>query len=375
MTVSEEKKKKRRGVLICGAYGMGNAGDEAILEAMVGEMRSIDPTMPITLLSRTPKATAAKFGVDALHTFNVPGFLRAARHAKLYLNGGGSLIQDVTSSRSLWYYLFTLAAARLLGCRVLMYGCGIGPVIHPFDRRLAAHVIDRSVDAVTLREEDSLGELRSLGVTRPEIAVASDPALTLRPAAAAEIDEKMRLLGLDPAGDYLCFCLRSWPGWEEKLDCFARAADYAYKTHGLTPVFLSVNILNDSDAAEAVAGRISAPRHIITESMPASLTVGIISRMRAVVSVRLHGLIFAAGQGVPVAGVSYDPKVSAFLDAVGQDNYVSPEGLTEEKLTTLIDRALCADRQALRDAAGRLRERESLNTRTAEKLLRETRER
>ena len=370
MAVPAKKKKIRRGVLICGAYGMGNAGDEAILEAMLEEMRSIDPAMPITLLSRTPKATAAKFGVDALHTFNVPGFLRAARRAALYLNGGGSLIQDATSSRSLWFYLFTLAAAKIRGCRVLMYGCGIGPVTRPFNRRLAARVIDRCADAVTLREENSLDELRALGVTRPEITVASDPALTLPPAAAEEIDGKMRLLGLDPAGDYLCFCLRRWPGWEEKLDCFARAADYAYKEHGLTPVFLSVNILDDGAAAEAVADRVSAPRHIIDEPMPASLTVGIISRMRAVVSVRLHGLIFAASQAVPLIGVSYDPKVASFLAEVAPAACVGFSALERpEQLYPLIDAALGADREALRAAAERLRSVERRNTDTARKFL------
>ena len=362
---------ERAGAIICGAYGMSNAGDEAVLEAMMGEMRSLDSAMPVTLLSRTPKATAVKFGVNALYTFNVPRFLRSVRGAQLYLNGGGSLIQDVTSSRSLWFYLFTLAAAKRQGCRVLMYGCGIGPVRRPFNRRLAARVINRYVDAVTLREEGSFEELRSLGVTRPEIAVASDPALTIRPAGAAEIDEKMRRLGLDPAGAYLCFCLRSWPGLGKKLGCFARAADYAYERYGLTPVFLSINTQDDGTAAEAVAARMSAPRHIIAEPMPASLTVGLVSRMRAVVSVRLHGLIFAAGQGIPVAGVSYDPKVPAFLKAVGQDNCVTPEGLTEEKLLSLIDRALGADREALRAAAERLRERESLNIRVAERFLRE----
>ena len=78
-------------------------------------------------LSRDPEGAEARLDVDAIHTFNVPGFLRAMRRRRLYINGGGSLIQDVTSRRSLWFYLFTLRAARRCGCRVMMYGCGIGP--------------------------------------------------------------------------------------------------------------------------------------------------------------------------------------------------------------------------------------------------------
>ncbi len=156
-----KKENRRSGVLICGAYGMSNAGDEAILEAVLGEMRSIDPDMPITVLSRTPAATAEKHGVRSLHMFDLFGFLRVMKSCRLYINGGGSLIQDVTSSRSLWYYLYTLAAAKRRGCRVLMYGCGIGPVRRGINRALTGRVINRYVDAITLREENSLAELQA----------------------------------------------------------------------------------------------------------------------------------------------------------------------------------------------------------------------
>lgn len=44
---------------------------------------------------------------------------------------GGSLMQDVTSTRSIWYYCYTLYAAKKRGCKVMMYGCGIGPINRP----------------------------------------------------------------------------------------------------------------------------------------------------------------------------------------------------------------------------------------------------
>ena len=62
--------------------------------------------------------------------------------------------------------------------------------------------------------------------------------------------------------------------------------------------------------------------------------------MKAVVSMRLHALIFAFGQGVPLAGVVYDPKVSGFLDYLGQKNYVNLDGLSAETLIRLLDAAL-----------------------------------
>ena len=364
-----KKENKRSGVLICGAYGMENGGDEAILEAIVGEMRAIDPEMPITVLSRTPALTARKYGVESLHMFDFPGFQRVMKKCALYINGGGSLIQDVTSSRSLWYYLYTLRAAKRRGCRVLMYGCGIGPVSRPKNRRMAKKYIDRYVDEITLREENSLSELRSFGVTAPRVTVASDPALTLRPAPGEVVDDKMRSLGLEPDGKYVCFCLRSWEGFGEKAECFARAADYVYEKYGLEPVFLSVNTRSDGAAAQSAARTITAPCRIIAEPMPTDVTIGVISRMRAVVSIRLHGLIFAASQAVPSVGIAYDPKVSAFLDYIGQENYVSLDALTAQGLCDMLDRALETDRAALSQRVGQLRGIEERNSAAARRLL------
>lgn len=363
------EKNNRRGVLICGAYGMGNAGDEAILDAIISEMRSIDPDMPICVLSRTPEKTAAKHSVQSLHTFDLPAILREMRRKKLYINGGGSLIQDVTSSRSLWYYLYTLVAAHHRGCRVLMYGCGVGPVNRPRNRRLAGRIMQRHVDIITLREEHSLSELLSMGVTRPRIIVASDPALSLSPAGEDETDEFMASLGLDKNERYLCFCLRAWPGYREKAEEFAAAADYAAEKYGLRPLFLSVNHIKDGQASRLAADATRAPALCVQESMSTSLVVGLISRMRAVVAMRLHALIFASGVGVPVAGVSYDPKVAAFMDYIGLENYIDFSDMTASGLCRLIDKAMETDPGELKASAERLRKTESANVEAARELL------
>lgn len=47
-------------------------------------------------------------------------------------------MQDVTSYRSLWFYLWTLATAKHYGCPVIMYGCGIGPIRNNGNRARAA---------------------------------------------------------------------------------------------------------------------------------------------------------------------------------------------------------------------------------------------
>ena len=368
---SEERRRSGRfGVLICGAYGMRNAGDEAILNAVVSEMRGIDPERPVAVMSRRTKETALRCGVDAIYTFDFPRILRTMRRSELYLNGGGSLLQDVTSSRSLWYYLFTLWAAKRRGCKVMMYGCGVGPIRRKRNRALTGSVVQQCVDAVTLREENSLEELRSLGVTKPEITVASDPALSLPPAPAAETDRLLRRLGIDPEGKYFCLSLRRWPGIQDKLELFAAAADYAWETYGLTPLLLSVNPIQDDRDTERIRALIHAPCILVHEPLDTAEVVGLIGRMRAVLAMRLHVLIFAASRGVPLAAVSYDPKVASFLDYLSQTNYVDYDALTQkEQLFALVDAAATADRDALRRATARIMEIEGRNAQAARRLL------
>ena len=361
----------RDGVVICGAYGRGNAGDDAILEAILQEMRIIDPDMPVTVISKDPKSTRLTYRVRSVSRMNIPAWRGAMKRAKLYINGGGSLIQDVTSRRSLWFYLHNSSAAKGAGCKVQMYGFGIGPVTRENHRKLAAKVLNANVDAITLREPDSLDELRAMGVKKPEILLTADPALTLRRASDGETDSVLLRAGIPPHGRYICFALRQWKGFESKAPLFAQAAKYAYETYGLTPVFAAVEKHQDPIAARQAAAGLGIPHYFLDDAGGAGTIIGALSRMELVVSMRLHALIFAAGQGIPLAGVVYDPKVSAFLRYIGQELFTDLDALTEENLREMIDRAAAqASRPEVQAAAvERLQGMERKNVETARRLL------
>ena len=361
----------RDGVLICGAYGFGNTGDDAILQAIIGEMRRIDAHMPVTVLSRRPKDTQRAFGVNACHRFGVFAIRRVMRRSQLFISGGGSLMQDVTSRLSLWYYLSTIRMAHGCGCKVQMYGCGIGPVLREQHRKLAASVLNASVDVITLREPDSLKELQSMGVTKPEILLTADPALTLPAASEDEIDSVLLRAGIPTHGKYLCFALRNWKGFEDKAPLFAQAAKYAYETYGLTPVFAAVEKHLDPVAGRLAAAGLDIPHYFLDDAGSAGTIIGALSRMQAVVSMRLHALIFAAGQGIPLAGVVYDPKVSAFLRYIGQENFLDLDALTADALEAMIDRMVSSPISPEEQAAAvqKLRQIEQVNVDTARRLL------
>ena len=359
----------RDGVLICGAYGKGNAGDDSILEAIIQQMRHIDPDIPLYVLSRDPKQTQLRYRIGAIHTFSLLKFLHRMRKTRLYINGGGSLIQDVTSTRSLQYYLSNIALAKMCGNKVLMYGCGIGPVSVGKNRKLAGKIIDRYADVITLRDPKSRQELQDMGVKKPEIFVTADPALLLDPAPADKIESFLLSQGMKENQKYAMFVLRPWQGVDEKLSDFAAEAERLYRNHDIVPVFFALEPGRDLAISRKVAEMVRCPSHVIAAPHDGHLIVGLMGKMEMVISMRLHALIFAAGLGIPLVGIVYDPKVSGFLDYLKQDRYVLLENLTSERLRDMAEEALGAGNCAY--SAAQLRRLAEENETAARKLLEE----
>ena len=363
-------KDERESIVICGAYGRGNAGDDAILKAIVQEMRALDPERTICVMSRRPRETRLIYRTGAIYTFNVFAVLRQFRRAALYINGGGSLMQDVTSTRSIWYYCYTLRAAKKRGCKVMMYGCGIGPINRAGNRKMAARIIDRSVDRITLRDDNSRALLADMGVTRPDIRVSADPTIILDPAPREVVNLALEQSGIDPAGRYIGFGLRHWKGLDAALPEIAAAANYAYEKHGLIPVFVPIEFPSDLTPAERVGALLRCPWHAVRTRQPIEVTIGILARMKAVVGIRLHSLMFSAGQGVPVVGMSYDIKVDGFLKYIGSHTCLQLRSVRADDLCRLIDECVSgALDEEVRRTAAMLREREHENVRGAARLL------
>lgn len=361
MRRAQRRTWERDGVLICGAYGNGNVGDETILESILQQLRSRDQDLPVCVMSKTPRRTAKQMRVHSVYTFHHFHTRREMHRARLYISGGGSLIQNATSTRSLLFYLYSIWSAHKLGCRVMMYGCGIGPVHGSFNRKIAGRVIDVSADLIALRDPDSLEELRNLGVTRPEIHVTADPALLqeVSQVRSPAYQQYRQEAGLQDGERYCLFALRPWGNVHKRLQAFANAAEYGWTRYKMTPVFFLLEPRKDWEITQAVSELVQCPKLILPPTDSGSVVCALMHDMTMVVSMRLHALIFASGQGVPVVGVSYDPKVSSFMRYLGQACCVDSETVTAEDLCSLIDAAAQVDLEKLgmvrrlRDLAGR----------------------
>ena len=347
--------EKRRGVVICGAYGMDNAGDEAVLAAMVAALRRLDRDMPITVVARGGKKTGRRAGIGGVGRLNVLGWLRAMGRARLFILGGGSLLQDVTSRRSLWYFLALLRAAKAMGCAVQLYGIGVGPILREKQRQRAVTYLNACADVIAVRDEQSLQTLRDWGVAgeKPRLLLAADPALSL----PAQFGEREQRLGV---------ALRPWPGFWEHVPEFAAAVRYVWQRYRLPPVFICM-APGDRQAVRSVCAELEdVPYQISSDARR-------VGRMSAVLAMRLHALVFALRDGVPAAGISYDPKVDAFCTEAGFP-LVKLGNVTEQTLKELADFAMHMDGEHLSASARILQNREKVNLSAAAQLLAADRE-
>ncbi len=368
-TVTERYRQPRSGVVICGAYGHGNAGDEALLTAITERLRETDPDMRIVVVSKSAKYTKRVHGLSAIRRWQTLKLRRELKRSKLFISGGGSLIQDVTSRRSLWFYLHTISLAKKCGCKVQMYGCGMGPLRYAYDRRRAADTINRCVDAITLRDPLSLEFTREIGVTVQEVLVTGDPVLNLRGRSDADAKLFMRSHGIDPNGSYVCLGLRNWYGFDEKSVEIRTALQYCRDRYGLTPLFMPMNYERDIALTEPITSGLGSEYFVMPRTDDAELEIALVRQMKLCLAMRLHSLLYAACGGVPSVGLSYDPKVTGCTRYLGISCIDFGE-VTAQSLCEAIDAALSeAGSDELVRRFEYIKNAEKMNIGTAKRLL------
>ncbi len=312
-------------ILLSGYYGFGNAGDEAVLAAILGSVRKQDPAVECAVLSAAPEATARLHGVTAFHRAHPREVMGALRRCDLFASGGGSLLQDVTSLNSLLFYLLQIRLARTLRRRVMVYAQGIGPLVRPAARRLTARVL-RGVDGITVRDEESAVLLIKIGLKpgQPPVEVTADPVFALAPAdagwAASELlgqaSGRAADLTRGREGGFLGVSVREWPGLEPHLERLAEVIREVTMEIGLVPVYFPLQRSQDAATCRRLAER--AGGLVLTGDYAPAEWAALARQMRMFLGMRLHSLIFAAAGGVPVVGMAYDPKVTALLARLGQ---------------------------------------------------------
>ena len=303
-------------VAVSGYYGCGNAGDEAVLagirEAFV---RQADSRVRLVVFSQNPAATLEMHGLPAVERMSLTALRSTLKQSDLLISGGGSLLQDTTSMRSLLYYLWVVRLAYAHRVPVMFYAQGLGPFRRPLSRALVRLVANRA-DYITVRDEPSLRLLNTLGVRRPPVEQTADPAFALSPAAPEAVDALFRAENLPRDEPLIGVALRPWGGsGESPVDSYAQLLLDLHRRTGQRVVLLPMQTPGDVVFSETVAALTRDPTAfpVIRNVYPPAVLLGLVARMQAVVAMRLHTLIFAARAAVPPFALSYDPKVENLM--------------------------------------------------------------
>ncbi|HYE09672.1 MAG TPA: polysaccharide pyruvyl transferase CsaB [Patescibacteria group bacterium] len=323
-------------ILISGYYGFENSGDDAILMAILDNLRTYKKDIKVLVLSKKPDETKRIYGVDAADRFNFNEVIKAMKSSKLFLNGGGNLIQDESSTRSLMYYLTTIWMAKKLGLKVMLYSNGIGAIDKKVNRLITSRIINRA-DVITLREKISLKEIESLKVTKPQILVTADPAFTLIPCSDQEADAILEAEGIAKDKPLVGISIRKWKDFQSYVKQIAAAADYMVESFNIQPVLIPMHYPHDVEISNKIASMMKHKPTIIKNKYSVPQMLGIIENMDMIIGMRLHALIYGASLKVPVLGLIYDPKVEGFLEYINQPSAGNVENLDYKRLIQTID--------------------------------------
>lgn len=323
-------------IVISGYYGFANAGDEAMLAAMIEALTDIEPNVKITVISGNTADTRKRHGVNAVYRLNYPEIARVMSRSDLLISGGGSLLQDVTSDRSLYYYLSIMMLAKRLHKPVMLYAQGIGPVRGTLAKN-AMRVIGNMVDLITVRDEGSRLELASLGVTKPPVHVTADPVLAMHPVDAEIGRSILRRYGAEGAAPLIGLSVREWKDWTYYKQVLASAADQIIEEYGARVVLIPMQWPDDLEAARKIAVRMKHKPALLPDEYTTSELLSLVGNLDILIGIRLHALIFAAVMHVPMIGVSYDPKIDRFLETLGERHVGTLQNVTVDSITSRVE--------------------------------------
>jgi polysaccharide pyruvyl transferase CsaB len=322
--------------LVSGYYGFDNLGDDALLSIIVGGLKTRFPLATIDVLSAKPDVTAQELGVVATSRWDQAAIREAIGAADVVLSGGGGLLQNATSLKSLLYYAGIVRTAIRAGKKTMVFAQSVGPL--DFWGKQTVREFCKGLHAATVRDK------RSHDVFAP-LVPATAVERTADPVFSYELPERpidLGAAGLGPESDPLVLvCVRKTAHQSDGIAAIAAAVDRLTERHGARVAFVPFGGVPDADTSTEIIRKCrSKPMLVALDGLDAVATA--IARAKLVVGVRLHALILAARFGVPFLAIPYDPKVAGLVDDLAYplpSLWTPGERIANGKLEATVDAA------------------------------------
>lgn len=317
-------------VLISGYYGYNNTGDELILKAVLSELKSINNKLNFVVLSANPKETELLHEVRSVYRFNPIRVIKEIRKSEILISGGGGLFQDVTSKRSIIYYLGIILIAKIFSKKVIIYSAGFGPINSRLNILFTKFVL-KKVDFITVRDKESKYLLNSFGIDN--VVVKSDPVVSLDLSEFKKTQYEERKVGI---------VVRNIKNNRYK-EIIANVADRIIREKKLKVIFIPFQVESDLKIAEEIRNKMKEDSTILNINKDKSWLKEIVSQissLRLLIGMRLHSIILAVKFDIPYVAISYDPKLSNFLKSINYERMINLKNLNETNLLSEINYVL-----------------------------------
>jgi polysaccharide pyruvyl transferase CsaB len=321
-------------IIISGYYGFDNVGDEAILAGIIHSIRQFDKKIEILVLSNNPLLTSNRYEVTAINRNDLKAIIGAIRNSDLFISGGGSLLQDVTSWRSIPYYLGLVFLAQLMGKKTVFYAQGIGPIKSGFYKKILKWVANRT-EHISVRDSTSKELLIQLGVRTELIKETVDPVFAYKSEILSKNINSLNNLRIKGDRPLIGISIRPWKD-SKYLKTLAKGADYLSELTGGELIIIPMHQREDQGVSENLMD-LMEKEAIILEGTPSPVELlSFFKNMDFFLGVRLHSLIFSAISRVPFLGISYDPKIDSFYHDLGFAKPLNIENLNIEDLKSML---------------------------------------
>jgi len=280
-------------VVLSGYFGYDNFGDDAILAVLCEKLTSSGAE--VTVLSANPEKTAKEYGVNSVRNFDMKKVVRVISQSDVLISGGGSLLQDVTSLKSLIYYSFIIYLGLAFRKDVLIFAQGIGPLNRKISKKIVATLLKRA-KYVSVRDKKSREFLSSVGVNAK---LVNDPVYSV---CVHEVPKNFALgvqlrnfstVSVEFLDSLAENILLNFPNRRIELFVFQKALD-----EDICKQFARI-IKSKNQAADIEIIYYNSRAEIFKR----------IAQLDYLFAMRFHAVVAALKAGVRVAGINYDVKV------------------------------------------------------------------
>ncbi len=299
--------------MISGYYGSDNFGDNLTLRCLMDHLKDYSGSV----LTHNVENTYVPEHVRKLHRFDLWNIRKTMKKTKVFLLGSGSLLQDSTSNRSLFYYQYITRMAMRHHCKTLLYANGIGPISRESNRKRTADLLNK-IDFITVRDQESMELLKELDIRRPAVLTADDSFsfnyndLILGPVIDAAAGKT--IVGINFKLDHR--------ESEHLLQEISGALKTLAERHNLFYYLIPFHLSQDEPQLSALHALIPEISHLVEPTAEPQRMMRYVAIGQYQIFERLHGQIMSTMLGIPYLPINYDPKNHSLATQIGLSDYL-----------------------------------------------------